>query len=112
MNKNSIEDPEEVWANIMEDDWRMERRDKSCSSNLALVQSHPIIKRIRRVGVLHDYGDILEHGVEVVLEWYGLLGGLGRLPPREAGRIEAAVTELGETMQTQEIVRQVLATAR
>lgn len=71
---NKIEpDYEAYWADIMEDDYAMQRHagiDLGTAS-FPKAKVFRIVQDIIRQGIIHDYKDVLEFDVQRILAWYG-----------------------------------------
>lgn len=98
--KTNVE-PSEVWAEIMHDDWAHERR-----GDLSLnPRQHPLVRQVLRLGVRHDYADVLAEGAGEVLGWYGLQGEYLELDEEEVLEVRRALLAIGGRVQTEEMVR-------
>jgi hypothetical protein len=109
-----VQDPNEHWADLAEDDWRLLHRndDGEGGAGAAAPLSTPspavysIVSHIVSRGVNFDYQDVLELGVEGVLELYDVCADL---TVEEREHLRDVLLSFGGRVQTREMARLALA---
>jgi hypothetical protein len=109
-----VQDPEEHWADLMEDDWRLLHRndDGEGGAGAAAPLSGPnraaydTVSYIVSRGVDFDYQDVLELGVDGVLGLYDISADLSG---EERHHLRDVLLSLGGRVQTREMARLSLA---
>ncbi len=101
-----VVDPEEHWANIMEDDNAFQRKLDRGSGGGDLSSPDTkvffVMQKILKNSVVHDYQDVIEFGVDGVLGMYGVSIDMNE---RERQSLREWLVRLGERVQTREMSR-------
>jgi hypothetical protein len=109
-----VQDPDEHWADLSEDDWRLLHRndDGEGGAGAAAPLSSPspaiysVVSHIVSRGVDFDYQDVLELGVDGVLDLYDVSADL---TVEEREHLRDVLLSLGGRVQTREMARLALA---
>ena len=103
-----VQDPEEHWADLMEDDLRLLHRDNDRSAGGAASLTTPstavykVVCYIVQQSIDFDYQDVLEYGVDGVLGLYDMHV---QLTAAEREHLQQVLLSLGGRAQTGEMAR-------
>ena len=102
-----VQDPEEHWADLMEDDLRLLHRDNGGAGGAASLTTpsmavYKVVSYIVQKSLDFDYQDVLEYGVDGVLGLYDMHV---HLTAEEKEHLQQVLLSLGGRAQTGEMTR-------